>query len=333
MKMPFLAAVTLLLVVMMHLSCETLGLPTDFVTGECGGHAEQGPIESSSSRRNGLWRHCACIQLLAPACSELACKVLAHTSHLQALQATMLGRMTLMQTLHGALPSEARKSSLVHGTAHYLSLFSVQLMPHLHRRCGYGLLEELTWCDCARLHAVSTQLLCLMPSGDAFVLALRVGHILALPLSAPASLSKTRRVPRARAAADASRSSAPTRSAQHEPAQLHDAGVACMTCRSLPPVPSQLHPPQHVFTIMHCVTGGSVRRPGAHPDPDLRRMPYLCSRSSEHPIPSVHRVSKPPRLAHAVKLLAACYSSRSGAWRCGRAVKPHPHAAMVSAGT
>jgi hypothetical protein len=123
------------------------------------------------------------------------------------------------------------------------------------------------------------------------VLALRVGHILALPLSAPTSLSKTRRVPRARAAADASRSSAPTRSARHEPAQLHDAGVACMTCRSLPPVPSQLHPPQHVFMIMHCVTAGNVRRPGAHPDPDLRLVLNMQSDPDQHPIPSVRWVS------------------------------------------
>jgi hypothetical protein len=58
----------------------------------------------------------------------------ASASHLQALPATMLGQTTLMQTLHGALPSEAREFCLawcMHGYCPLFCLFSVQLMPHL----------------------------------------------------------------------------------------------------------------------------------------------------------------------------------------------------------
>ena len=69
MKMPVLAAVTLLLLVVMDLSCQTLGLPTDFMTGNFGRHPEQSPIESSSSGRTGLRQRCTCLPLLAPGCS------------------------------------------------------------------------------------------------------------------------------------------------------------------------------------------------------------------------------------------------------------------------
>lgn len=66
MKMPILAVVTLVVLVVMNLSCQTLGLPTEFQTGESDIHREHSPTElSASNGRNCLRWHCGCILLLA----------------------------------------------------------------------------------------------------------------------------------------------------------------------------------------------------------------------------------------------------------------------------